>query len=143
MSGCIDGKEQKRRLDYCFVGSMLASRVRSVQVDTDCEASDHFPVWIDIDLETPDGATRRWLTVDDAAVFLAVLAAAAMHAIWNAAIKVKLDRFASISLMTVGMGVAALPALPLVAIPGGVVWLLDRRVGGAAHRLPAVPDQGL
>ena len=46
-----------------------------------------------------------------------------MHAIWNAAIKVKLDRFASISLMTVGMGVAALPALPLVAVPGGVVWL--------------------
>ena len=38
-------------------------------------------------------------------VFLAVLAAAAMHATWNATIKVRLDRFASISLMTVGMGV--------------------------------------
>ena len=37
-------------------------------------------------------------------VFLAVLAAAAMHAAWNATIKVRLDRFASISLMTVGMG---------------------------------------
>jgi drug/metabolite transporter (DMT)-like permease len=57
-------------------------------------------------------------------VFLAVLAAAAMHAAWNATIKVRLDRFASISLMTVGMGVVALPALPLVAIPGALGWLL-------------------
>jgi drug/metabolite transporter (DMT)-like permease len=57
-------------------------------------------------------------------VFLAVLAAAAMHAAWNATIKVRLDRFASISLMTVGMGVVALPALPLVALPGVVGWLL-------------------
>jgi drug/metabolite transporter (DMT)-like permease len=55
-------------------------------------------------------------------VFLAVLAAAAMHAIWNALIKVRLDRFASISLMTLGMGVAALPALPLVGLPHGKVW---------------------
>jgi endonuclease/exonuclease/phosphatase family metal-dependent hydrolase len=51
-----DGTEQRRRLDYCFVGSMLASRVRSVHVDTRCEASDHFPVFVDIDLETSDGA---------------------------------------------------------------------------------------
>jgi endonuclease/exonuclease/phosphatase family metal-dependent hydrolase len=50
------GTEQRRRLDYCFVGAMLASRVRSVHVDTDREASDHFPVWVDIDLET--SATR-------------------------------------------------------------------------------------
>jgi drug/metabolite transporter (DMT)-like permease len=56
-------------------------------------------------------------------VFLAVLAAAAMHAVWNAAIKVRIDRFASISLMTVGMGVAALPALPAVAVPDAGVWL--------------------
>jgi endonuclease/exonuclease/phosphatase family metal-dependent hydrolase len=53
------GKEQTRRLDYCFVGSMLAGRVRSVSVDTGCTASDHFPVTIDIDLETPDIADRR------------------------------------------------------------------------------------
>jgi drug/metabolite transporter (DMT)-like permease len=57
-------------------------------------------------------------------VFLAVLAAAAMHATWNATIKVRLDRFASISLMTVGMGVVALPALPFVALPGALGWLL-------------------
>jgi endonuclease/exonuclease/phosphatase family metal-dependent hydrolase len=47
------GKAQKRRLDYCFVGSMLARRVRSVRIDTDCTASDHFPVTVEIDLETP------------------------------------------------------------------------------------------
>jgi drug/metabolite transporter (DMT)-like permease len=57
-------------------------------------------------------------------VFLAVLAAAAMHAAWNATIKVRLDRFASISLMTVGMGIVALPALPLVGLPGATGWLL-------------------
>jgi drug/metabolite transporter (DMT)-like permease len=57
-------------------------------------------------------------------VFLAVLAAAAMHAAWNATIKVRLDRFASISLMTVGMGVVALPALPFVPLPGALGWLL-------------------
>jgi drug/metabolite transporter (DMT)-like permease len=57
-------------------------------------------------------------------VFLAVLAAAAMHAACNATIKVRLDRFASISLMTVGMGIVALPALSLVALPGAIGWLL-------------------
>jgi drug/metabolite transporter (DMT)-like permease len=57
-------------------------------------------------------------------VFLAVLAAAAMHASWNATIKVRLDRLGSISLMTVGMGIVALPALPLVAVPGVAGWLL-------------------
>ncbi len=52
-------------------------------------------------------------------VFLAVLAAAAMHATWNALIKVRLDRFISIQLMTVGMGVASLPLVPFV---GGPQW---------------------
>ena len=54
----MTASEQRRRLDYCFVGAMLASRVRSVHVDTGCEASDHFPVWVDIDLETSGGAAR-------------------------------------------------------------------------------------
>ncbi len=48
----IGGAEAKRRLDYCFVGSMLAPRVRSYHVDTTETASDHFPVFVDIDLET-------------------------------------------------------------------------------------------
>lgn len=55
-------------------------------------------------------------------VFLAVLAAAAMHAIWNALVKVHLDRFLSITLMTAGMGFAALLALPFVEVPKAEIW---------------------
>ncbi len=52
-----------------------------------------------------------------ASVFLAVLAAAAMHATWNAMIKVRLDPFISIQLMSVGMGVASVPLIPFVGLP--------------------------
>ncbi|TIP43563.1 EamA family transporter [Mesorhizobium sp.] len=55
-------------------------------------------------------------------VFFAVLAAAAMHAIWNALVKVHLDRFLSITLMTLGMGAVALLALPFVGVPKAEVW---------------------
>lgn len=51
----IDGRLAKRRLDHCFVGGMFAGRVRSVGSDIGEVASDHFPVRIDIDLETPFG----------------------------------------------------------------------------------------
>jgi len=50
-------------------------------------------------------------------VFLAVLAAAAMHAVWNAMVKVRLDRFASVTLMTFGMAATALPVTPFVDFP--------------------------
>ncbi len=56
------------------------------------------------------------------AVFSAVLAAALMHASWNALIKVRIDRFASISLTSLGMAVTALPVLPFVAFPGKAAW---------------------
>ena len=55
-------------------------------------------------------------------VFTAVLAAAVMHASWNALIKVRLDRFASISLTSLGMVFTALPVLPFVEVPGPAVW---------------------
>lgn len=55
-------------------------------------------------------------------VFLAVLAAAVMHASWNALIKVRTDRFASISLTSLGMTCTALPVLPFVAVPSAEVW---------------------
>ncbi|MGX7874855.1 EamA family transporter [Mesorhizobium sp. ORM6] len=55
-------------------------------------------------------------------VFFAVLAAAAMHAIWNALVKVHLDRFLSITLMTSGMGAAAVVVLPFVEFPRAEVW---------------------
>lgn len=55
-------------------------------------------------------------------VFAAVLVAAFMHASWNALIKVRADRFASISLMSLGMTCTALPVLPFVAFPSAAVW---------------------
>ena len=53
----FQGAVQKRRLDHCFVAASLAGRVRSYRVDTDEQASDHFPVFVDIDLETPAGTS--------------------------------------------------------------------------------------
>lgn len=55
-------------------------------------------------------------------VFAAVLAAAAMHASWNALVKAQGDRFASITLTSLGMTLAALPFLPFVAVPEAHVW---------------------
>ncbi len=55
----IDGKLAKRRLDHCFVGGMFAGRVRSIGSDVGEVASDHFPVRVDIDLETPLGLGGR------------------------------------------------------------------------------------
>lgn len=45
-----------------------------------------------------------------------------MHASWNALIKVRADRFASISLTSLGMTCTALPVLPFVAVPSATVW---------------------
>lgn len=39
-----------KRIDYCFVSATLAHRVQSSRVDTTATGSDHFPLWIDIDL---------------------------------------------------------------------------------------------
>ncbi|MBZ9795019.1 endonuclease/exonuclease/phosphatase family protein [Mesorhizobium sp. ES1-4] len=55
----IDGRLAKRRLDHCFVGGMFAGRVRSVGSDMGQVASDHFPVRVDIDLDTPPGLGGR------------------------------------------------------------------------------------
>ena len=40
-------------LDYCFVTVDLAGRVRGVHIDGTADASDHQPVWIDLDLDEP------------------------------------------------------------------------------------------
>lgn len=53
----IAGQVRKRRLDHCFVGGMLAHRVRSVGADIGAIASDHFPLRIDIDLDTAAAST--------------------------------------------------------------------------------------
>ena len=49
----IDGVPRLRQLDHCFLSSILAPRVRSVMARNDEIASDHHPLWIDIDLESP------------------------------------------------------------------------------------------
>ena len=38
------------RIDFCFVSSALARRVRSCRVDDDAVGSDHQPVWVETDL---------------------------------------------------------------------------------------------
>lgn len=55
-------------------------------------------------------------------IFLAVLGAAVMHAAWNALIKIRLDPFTAITLMTLGIGATSLLFLPFVAMPGKAVW---------------------
>ena len=39
-----------RRIDYCFVSSPLAARVRSASIDAAASGSDHFPLWVELDL---------------------------------------------------------------------------------------------
>jgi drug/metabolite transporter (DMT)-like permease len=58
----------------------------------------------------------------DTAVFLAVLAAAAMHAGWNAVVKVGHDRILSIVLISLAATVVSGLALPFVAIPHAAAW---------------------
>jgi drug/metabolite transporter (DMT)-like permease len=58
-----------------------------------------------------------------AEVFLAVLAAAFMHAGWNALIKVRLDPFLSISVMSIAMAAISLACLAFVAVPAGWTWV--------------------
>ena len=58
----------------------------------------------------------------DLFVFLAVLAAAACHAVWNALLKVKLPPLLAISLISVGCGIVVVPLLPLVGLPKPEAW---------------------
>ncbi|WP_277372494.1 EamA family transporter [Pseudomonas sp. AA-38] len=58
----------------------------------------------------------------DTPVFLAVIAAAALHAGWNALLKIGLDRFLSATLIQIGAGLVALCALPWVAVPQSSAW---------------------
>jgi drug/metabolite transporter (DMT)-like permease len=46
-----------------------------------------------------------------------------MHATWNALIKTRSDRFASISLATLGASIVVLPILPFVDFPSIEVWI--------------------
>ena len=55
-------------------------------------------------------------------LFALVLLAALLHAGWNALLKIGLDRFLTASLIQIGAGVAALLALPFVALPATAAW---------------------
>lgn len=53
----------------------------------------------------------------DSFIFAAVLAAAAMHAGWNAVVKIGLDRFATVTLIALASGLVAAPCLLLTGLP--------------------------
>ncbi|SNR86700.1 EamA family transporter [Pseudomonas segetis] len=58
----------------------------------------------------------------DSSIFFAVLAAAMLHAGWNALIKIGLDRYLSVCLIQIGAGVAATCSLPLLPLPETAAW---------------------
>lgn len=58
----------------------------------------------------------------DASVFLAVLAAALLHAGWNALVKTGLDRFTGVIALSTGQAALALPLLPFVPMPAPEAW---------------------
>ncbi len=41
--------EIRQHLDYCFVSGSLAGRIRDGRVDVQCIASDHKPVWLEVE----------------------------------------------------------------------------------------------
>jgi drug/metabolite transporter (DMT)-like permease len=55
-------------------------------------------------------------------VFFVVLAAAALHAGWNALVKIKLDPFLAMTLICASCGVIALPALAVTGLPFAGAW---------------------
>ena len=100
-----------------------------------------------------------WSVYLESAVFLAVLAAAVMHAGWNVLVKLKLDRFLSLCLIQTLMGVMGLamllvfPLRPLASLPyavaSGVLHLgynlfLARsyRTGDLSQVYPDCPRRG-
>ena len=55
-------------------------------------------------------------------VFFVVLAAAALHAGWNALVKIRLDPFLAMTLICLACGVIALPALAITGLPRLAAW---------------------
>ncbi|WP_108659356.1 EamA family transporter [Acuticoccus kandeliae] len=58
----------------------------------------------------------------DTLTFLAILAAALMHASWNAVVKVGLDRFSAILMLSIAQGVIALVLLAVFPFPAREAW---------------------
>jgi len=59
----------------------------------------------------------------EATVFLAVLAAAAFHAGWNAILKIRLEPLLAMSLIAAASGLVAVPFLPIVDVPHPDSWI--------------------
>ncbi|MGU3537351.1 EamA family transporter [Methylobacterium sp. A54F] len=55
-------------------------------------------------------------------IFLAVIAAAGMHAGWNALVKLRLEPILTMALITAAAGLIALPALLLLGMPPVACW---------------------
>ncbi len=55
-------------------------------------------------------------------VFLAVLAAALLHAGWNALLKLKLEPLLAITLISIAAGIVSLPLIPFAALPNAAAW---------------------
>lgn len=58
----------------------------------------------------------------DALTFAAVILAAALHAAWNAIIKLGLDRFLSMALLSTVSGVISLALVPFLPFPEAAAW---------------------
>lgn len=70
-------------------------------------------------------------------VFFAILAAAAMHAAWNAMVKLGLDHFSSIALLTFMQAGISLLLIPFFPLPAAAAWpwLAASAVIHAAYKL--------
>jgi drug/metabolite transporter (DMT)-like permease len=55
-------------------------------------------------------------------VFLAVLLAAALHAGWNALLKLRLEPLLAITFISIAAGLIAIPILPFVPFPNAAAW---------------------
>lgn len=58
----------------------------------------------------------------EAHVFLAVLAAALCHALWNAALKVRIDPGVAITMIAIASGITAVPLVPFMGAPAAAAW---------------------
>lgn len=62
------------------------------------------------------------MTAIPVSVLAAVIVAAALHAGWNALLKIGLDRFLTLCLLQMASGLLALPGLLFVAPPASAAW---------------------
>ncbi len=72
-------------------------------------------------------------------VLLAVLAAALLHATWNAILKVGVSKQTSMFILSVGHAAIGIAVAATHPVPGGRGLALADRLGADPHGLPVVP----